>query len=135
MAGGDANGRLFLRAADQRLVDARTLLAAGRHAGAVYVGGYVVECVLKAVHLSHVPAGRQAAVLSEYRTARSHNYQHLVTLCERRGAVVPDAVLRVVRGSSWATDLRYNPGEVDARDAEAFVASAASVADWAARST
>ena len=131
----DKHVNRFLRAGRERLEDARALLTAGRYGGAVYVGGYAVECALKSVHLSHVPAGERPAALAGYRTARSHDYQHLVALCERRRAVVPDDVLRVIRGSGWATDLRYDPANVDRRDGEAFVRSAGIVADWAARST
>ena len=34
--------------ADGRLADANVLVNAGRHAAAVYIGGYAVECCLKA---------------------------------------------------------------------------------------
>lgn len=33
--------------------------------------------------------------------------------------------------SDWSTDLRYSPQEVDATDAEAFLASAVAIIQWA----
>ena len=133
MADRDVNR--FLRAADERLKDARALAAAGRYGGSVYLAGYVIECGLKAVHLSHVPAEQRTEVVAGYRSAKAHEDQHLLHLCDLRGAVVPDAVLRLVRGSTWTTDLRYDAKDVAARDADAAVDAAAEVVAWTRRST
>jgi hypothetical protein len=38
---------VFAQAAIQRLQDSRVLLAGGRYVGAMYLGGYVIECHLK----------------------------------------------------------------------------------------
>ncbi len=44
-----ARGRtVFIQAHNDRHKDARALLRAGRWGGAIYLGGYVVECLLKA---------------------------------------------------------------------------------------
>ena len=44
-----ASGRTaFIQAHNDRYKDARALLRSGRWGGAIYMGGYVVECLLKA---------------------------------------------------------------------------------------
>ena len=42
------NRQDFQRLALERLEDAQALLRAGRHSGSYYLGGYAVECALKA---------------------------------------------------------------------------------------
>jgi HEPN domain-containing protein len=46
------------RLASERLAEARVLLRVGRSSGAFYIGGYVVECGLKAVIARQFRAGR-----------------------------------------------------------------------------
>jgi HEPN domain-containing protein len=47
----------FERLTDERLDDARTLLAAGRWSAAYYLAGYAVECALKACIAKLIKAG------------------------------------------------------------------------------
>jgi HEPN domain-containing protein len=42
------NRRGFQKLAEARLLDAKALLKAKRYDGAIYMAGYVIECVLKA---------------------------------------------------------------------------------------
>lgn len=44
--------RALIEAHGQRLADARALFRSGRWTGAIYMAGYVVECLLKAAVLS-----------------------------------------------------------------------------------
>jgi hypothetical protein len=55
--------RRFYRAAKQRFDDALLLLAMERTTAAVYLAGYSVECMLKALILSAVPQAQEAALL------------------------------------------------------------------------
>jgi hypothetical protein len=50
--------RRFRVAALQRFEDAQILLDNDRATGAVYLAGYAVECLLKAVLLERTPASR-----------------------------------------------------------------------------
>ena len=52
--------RLFYRCAKQRYEEAQILLEAGRPTGAVYLAGYGIECMLKALVISMVPARSSA---------------------------------------------------------------------------
>jgi HEPN domain-containing protein len=51
------NGQDFQQLAAERLEDARVLLVAQRYSAAFYVGGYAVECALKACICKRTKAG------------------------------------------------------------------------------
>ena len=118
--------RPFYRSSLQRFEDARFLLEAGRTTGAVYLAGYGVECILKALILSALPAGGRQAMLSQFRGARAHSYDWLRTrYFENGGPPFPSDVSRALAlVNTWDTDLRYQPGTTKRRDAEAFLRSA-----------
>ena len=126
MASGSANVRLFLRAADQRLEDAAVLLNGRRGTGAVYLAGYAVECGLKALLLSAVPARREAALMETFRGTAAHDYEALrQRYFEKSGARFPPHVVRdFERVARWAVRLRYDPGTTGAGVARPFLASA-----------
>ena len=56
--------RPYYQTAKQRFEDARFLLEAERTTGAVYLAGYCVKCMLKALVLSRTPAGRRGEMLA-----------------------------------------------------------------------
>jgi HEPN domain-containing protein len=125
--------RLYYRAAKQRYDDAQLLLEAERTTGAVYLAGYTVECMLKALVLANVSAGLRNELLAEFRGSRAHNLEWLGGLYRRHtGAAVPINVSRhLSRVAAWSTDLRYAAGVVAGRDADEFIESVAAVAAWA----
>src|SRR5439155_21670929 len=128
-----ALARRFYRAAKQRFDDALLLLEMERTTAAVYLTGYSVECMLKALILSTVPQAQEAEVLSLFRGARAHDYECLLQLyAEKGGARLPPSVVpHFARVNSSSTSLRYAPGTVAAREAQAFVDSAAEIIFWA----
>ncbi len=64
-----AQARCFYRAARQRFDDALLLLEMERTTAAVYLSGYIVECMLKALILSAVPREQEAEILGMFRGA------------------------------------------------------------------
>lgn len=129
----DPDARLFYRVALDRFDDAGVLLADGRTTGAVYLAGYSVECVLKALVLATVPAAHRPDVLDEFRGAKAHNFDWLRGLyAAYGGARTPPAVVRsfyVV--DPWGTRLRYRPGALPADQARRFLAAARVIMTWA----
>jgi len=127
--------RRFYRAAKQRFDDALLLLEMERTTAAVYLAGYSVECMLKALILSTVPQAQtqEADMLGLFRGARAHDYEWLLQLyAEKGGARLPLSVVpHFARVNSWSTDMRYAPGTIAAREAQAFVDSAAEIILWA----
>jgi HEPN domain-containing protein len=59
--------------AKQRFDDALLLLEMGRTTAAVYLAGYSVEYMLKALILSAVPQAQEEAILGRFRGARAHD--------------------------------------------------------------
>jgi hypothetical protein len=77
--------RRFYRAAKQRFDDALLLLEMERTTAAIYLAGYSVECMLKALILSAVPQAQEAELLGMFRGARAHDYEWLLHLYVEKG--------------------------------------------------
>lgn len=70
--------------AEERLLDAQALLAAGRWSGAYYLAGYAVECALKSCVLAHL-ASDLGVIFRDKRFSEkswSHNFDELVRLAD-----------------------------------------------------
>lgn len=128
----DINARRYYRIAYQRYEDGTLLLKMERPHAAIYLTGYAVECILKALLLQSTPAGKRSEVLATFRGAIAHNIDWLrERVVSRLGRLPVNAARPIAFVSSWSTDLRYEPGPGDPEDAETFVAAAASILSWA----
>lgn len=129
----DPDARLFYRVAHERFVDAELLLANGRTTGAVYLAGYSVECMLKALVLSAVPGGERDEVLGEFRGARAHDYDWLTDLyLDVGGPPIPQSLRAPFTAvGNWSTNLRYRADTMRQKTAAAFVAAARQIMTWA----
>lgn len=129
---GPKEARLYYRAAKQRFDDAELLLRAGRTTGAVYLAGYTVECLLKALILASVARRPRAELLGTIRHI-GHNIQELGALYRRHGkAPIPRDVTRhLTRVAAWSTDLRYAGGTLRRREVDEFMESVIAVTQWA----
>ena len=127
MAAGSRNVWLFLRTGRQRLEDARVLLNDRRGGGAVYVGGYAVECGLKAALLASVPDKSEADAIASFRGAAAHDLEGLRERYYRLGGprLPRESVRDFADVSKWGVALRYDPGTVPLRVAHRFVAASA----------
>jgi hypothetical protein len=128
----DIEARRYYRVAFQRLDDGEALLSISRPRAAIYLTGYAIECILKALLLTVTPVGERAQVLATFRGAVGHNIEWLrAQLVQRIGNLPVEENRHVSLVSSWSTDLRYEPGPGDHDDAEAFLASADTILNWA----
>ncbi len=125
--------RLFYRCAAERFEDAEILLRAGRTTGAVYLAGYSVECILKALILSVVPPGSVAAELHSFRGQRAHEYNWLRDRyrISGRASFPRDVNQRFTLVNNWLTDLRYVPRILRESEAESFLKAAEAIILWA----
>jgi HEPN domain-containing protein len=126
--------RPFYRAGLQRFEDAQILLdKAGRTTGAIYLAGYGVECLLKALVLSVVANNERQSMVSNFRGQRAHNFDWLrARYFENGGATFPPEITRqFVMVNTWDTEWRYRSGTVPQRDAEDFLSAAERIIDWA----
>lgn len=128
-----SEARLFYRCAYQRFEEAEILLKASYNTGAVYLAGYGIECILKALVLSAVTDSDRPETLKSFRGAKAHEYEWLRSLyLINGGARFPREINQhFTLVNDWSTDLRYTPRTVPPEDAEAFVTSAASIIKWA----
>jgi hypothetical protein len=119
-----AMNRMELRQlAEDRILDAQTLLAAGRWSGAYYLAGYAVECGLKACVLAYVE--RTGVIFLEKKYSEkcwTHDSEELVSLAglgkALESAIIASAVFedhwKVVE--EWSELSRYQQKtEVEAR--------------------
>ena len=135
MASSSAHVKLFSRVARERLDDASFLLTdePPRTTAAVYLCGYVVECVLKALILSAVPRAKEASVLASFRGVSAHDYDILLKRYrEEGGAAVPRAIVdRLEDVGGWTVNLRYSPRRVERQEAADFLEAAREILEWA----
>ena len=127
------HARSFYQASRQRLEDANFLLREDRTTGAVYLAGYSVECMLKALILSMVPETKQEDIAGSFRGAIAHSYDWLkAKYLEKGGPSLPAAISKnFALVNSWTTELRYKPGTIKQGDAETFLRAADEIAKWA----
>lgn len=125
--------RLFYRYAKQRLGEARVLQEAFMPTGAVYLAGYSVECILKALIFSVVPLVQIEAVLGSFRGVRVHDYNWLRDQYRLRGgASFPGQVNRdFTLVNIWSTNLRYELAAFREPEAEEFLKSVGRIIEWA----
>jgi HEPN domain-containing protein len=130
-----ADAPKYYRVATQRLADAELILKVlDRPSAAMYLAGYAVECILKALMLALTPPRRQSAVLKSLKTDFGHNLGRLRAAVIQRGGNPPQNVGReLLFVSSWSPELRYEPGPGDAKEAERFIAAVRSIVEWADR--
>jgi HEPN domain-containing protein len=124
--------RLFYRCGKQRFEEAEILLGAGKFTGAIYLAGYGIECMLKALVLSNVSSSKVNGVLRSFRGNRGHEYEWLKAEYRlRRHATFPGEINQCfAQVNPWSTDLRYEPGNFGARDAESFMKAARTIIVW-----
>jgi hypothetical protein len=107
-------------------------MSAGYTTGAVYLAGYGVECMLKALVLAAVPARARRDTMKSFRGNRAHDYEWLRSLyLTNGGARLPREITRhFALVNTWSTDLRYTPRTVREREAKRFLASASAILQW-----
>ena len=126
----------FYLTAFQRFEDAEVLLNSqpSRTTGAVYLAGYSVECILKALVLSVTPKG----VLKKTEEAITHGTEghDLEGIKQRyfnRAKVrMPGQLARhFARCNRWGPRIRYQSGIIKKSDADGFLESARRILQWA----
>jgi HEPN domain-containing protein len=125
--------RLFYRCAFERYEDAQVLLRAEHTTGAVYLAGYGVECILKALILSALAPAAQSQMLKFFRGTKAHDFEWLRTqYLEGGGPRFPREIVEAFTlVNPWSTDMRYLPGKQKVEEAEGFLDAAGNIIRWA----
>lgn len=90
------------RLADERLADAQALANAGRWSAAYYLGGYAVECGLKACILAFVE--RTGVIFTDRRFGErcwTHSIEDLVKLADLEAVRGLDIAANPNLGNNW----------------------------------
>ncbi|MFM9964773.1 MAG: HEPN domain-containing protein [Planctomycetaceae bacterium] len=131
----DIDARCFYRSAKERLEDAQVLLGATpkRTTGTVYLAGYSVECLLKALILSSEPPARHAETLESFRGSKAHSFDWLREQYQlRSGQVFSREIRNHFRTlNSWGTSLRYVPATFSDSQANRFLKASEAFLVWA----
>jgi HEPN domain-containing protein len=131
----DIDARRYYRVAIQRLEEADLILTklSLAHA-AIYLSGYAVECILKALVVVRTPLRERPAILKALKEDRrfGRNLAGLRDGAVARGAIPPREIGgHLVYVSTWSEQMRYDPAERDLADAERFVRAARAIFRWA----
>jgi hypothetical protein len=99
----------------------------------MYLTGYAVECILKALLLASIATGPRRQTAALFRGSRGHDLMWLRDrVLECCGGAIPRNVNReLAYVSSWSTDLRYEPGKGNRDDALRFLTATRIIMDWA----
>ena len=123
--------RDFLRAAAQRLDAAKVLYRASFNLDAQYIGGYAIECALKALILSCVSAPELQGILKRISSgAKWHRPEVLLGELRDRGITLPTELAKRMRRFTWTTDLRYETGRADTGETGAVLKTAEMIYHW-----
>jgi hypothetical protein len=127
--------RDFLKVALQRLSAAEAILESLRLTlEAQYIGGYSIECSLKALILEKTPASGRSDMLE--RLTRGATYHRAEVLLERlrdRNVFLTVDLARRMRRFDWTTDLRYETGRKDTGETYGLLRTARSIYEWVER--
>lgn len=125
----DKDAKRFYIAAGRRLDDAKTLYNADRTTGSMYLAGYTVECMLKALIIAQATSTRKPEVLKEFHGSGAHNFGRLRAAYLKLGGTrfPKDVVESFLVVQEWGTEWRYDPAPRPADDAESFLASVARI--------
>jgi hypothetical protein len=125
------SSRDFQRAAAQRLTTAEVLLRERLTLDAQYLGGYTVECSLKALILHRTFTPNSAAVLQQITSgAKMHRPDVLLGELRSLGIALTADLAKRMRRFDWTTDLRYETGRRDTGETVWFLRTAKMIYDW-----
>ena len=126
-----ATSRDFQKVAGQRLTAAEALLREKLTLDAQYIGGYTVECSLKALILHSTPDPDKPDALTQITSGgRMHRPEVLLGRLGDLGISRPLDIAKRMRRFDWTTDLRYETGRRDTGETTAFLKTAKAIYDW-----
>jgi hypothetical protein len=100
--------------------------------GAVYLAGYSIECMLKALILNGLPKSKQDAILNSFRGGKAHDFGWLREQYRLNGGArfPPNVSASFTLVNDWSTDLRYVPKAMTAKEIDDFLKAAHGIMTW-----
>ncbi|MGL6095232.1 MAG: hypothetical protein ACRC7O_05435, partial [Fimbriiglobus sp.] len=110
---------------------AEYLLLGRRTLDAQYIGGYAVECAMKALILERTAPPNRREILARITSgAAMHRPDVLLGELRPLGVLLPLELAKRLRRFSWTTELRYETGRRDTGETLAFLRTAKAIHDW-----
>jgi hypothetical protein len=124
--------RDFLKVAIQRLTAAQQIMDILRLTlEAQYIGGYSVECSLKALILEKTAELDRLKILDQLiHGAAQHRAEVLLERLRERGIFLTVELARRMRRFDWTTALRYETGRKDTGETNALLRTARTIYEW-----
>ena len=123
--------REFQKAASQRFTGAEALQRVRLNLDAQYLGGYTVECSLKALILDRTAdPDKPAKLLRISSSSAMHRPEVLLGELRDLGLALPTVIGGRMKRFRWTTDLRYETGRGDVGETAAFLKTAKLIFDW-----
>ncbi len=124
--------RDFLKVAIQRLSAAEEIMDRLRLTlEAQYIGGYSVECSLKALILEKTAEPDRPGMLERLtRGATYHRAEVLLDRLRDRGVYLTAELAKRMRRFDWSTNLRYETGRKDTGETNGLLRTARAIYEW-----
>jgi hypothetical protein len=128
--------RDFQRLADLRVKEAGVLAKNRNEAGAFYLGGYAVECALKACIAKKTKRHEFPPKVGDVRKLYTHDLQELLKLAELDRQLEIDAKTNPNLGTNWNVvkgwneGTRYKASGLKGKDLHAAVSGPSGVLPW-----
>lgn len=123
--------RDFLKVAEHRLNAAEILFQADLTLDAQYVGGYAVECSLKALILEKTDQKDRSDQLMRISSgAKMHKIEVLLGELKTLGVQLTPTLAKRMRHFDWATDMRYETGRRSRGETQGFLRTCVEIRDW-----
>jgi len=98
---------------------------------AQYIGGYAVECALKALILETTAEPDRLTALAELtHGAKHHRAEILLDRLRGRGVFLPAELAKRMRRFDWTTALRYEAGRKDTGETIGLLRTARAIYQW-----
>jgi hypothetical protein len=133
----EIDARRYARVVKQRLEEAKLIFRILElSAAAQYLGGYAVECILKALVLTLTPQTHRPksgdSTVEWMKKEFGHELGNLRLGIAKRGAPMPRETDReFVFVATWDPQSRYDPGPGDPEQTKRFLSAAEAVVKWA----
>ncbi len=98
---------------------------------AQYVGGYSVECSLKALVLEKTTDADRPKILERITSGSTyHKHEPLLEKLRERGVFLTLELAKKMRRFDWTTNLRYEIGRRDTGETNALLRTARTIYEW-----
>ena len=124
--------REFMKVSLQRLTAASSIMDVLRlNLEAQYIGGYSVECSLKALILEKTAILDRPEILAKLtRGATYHRAEVLLDRLRERGVFLTVNLAKRMRRFDWTTALRYEIGRKDTGETNGLLQTSRAIYDW-----